>query len=316
MIRAALSRVGLSKSPSVVAAVRLNGVIRAGQSNPRNPIINLNVADKALTKAFAVHGVKAVAVCINSPGGSPVQSSLVYKRLLQLKAKHSETPLLMFVEDVAASGGYYIACAGDEIIADENSVLGSIGVIRAGFGLKKTIEKLGMERRVQTAGASKSVLDPFSPEKPRDVETVSRLLENIHDNFKDVVQTSRGERLDKEKALAHVESIARAAGVEAVGDGLFDGSFYAGQQAVDLGLADSIGNLHSSVAERFGDDTVIKDIKVAAGHPLAALLPGVDFGLNGQTGFADRIGEAAVDSIAREIENRALWDAYGVQMPR
>lgn len=309
MIRAALSRFGLSKPQNVVAAVRLSGVIRSGQSHPRNPIINLNVADKALTKAFDTHGVKAVAVCINSPGGSPVQSSLVYKRLRQLKAKHTDTPLLMFVEDVAASGGYYIACAGDEIIADESSILGSIGVIRAGFGLEKTIEKLGMERRVQTAGASKSVLDPFAPEKPRDLETMRRLLEDTHVNFKGVVKDSRGDKLDEAAALANVNSIATAAGVEAEGDGLFDGSFYAGRQAVDLGLADAIGDLHSTVAERFGDDTVIKEIKVAGGHPLAGLLPGVEMS------FGD-IGEAAVASAAQEIENRAWWDAYGIQQPR
>ena len=176
----------------VVAVVRLAGII--GPSQPIRGGLNLAAVAPALEAAFAMKNAKAVALVINSPGGSPVQSSLIYKRIRQL-AEEKSLPVYAFAEDVAASGGYMIACAADEIYADESSVIGSIGVVSAGFGFTGLIEKLGVERRVHTAGESKAMLDPFQPEKPDEVARLKALQEEVHENFKALVKKARGERL-------------------------------------------------------------------------------------------------------------------------
>ena len=176
----------------VVAVVRLAGII--GPSQPLRGGLNLAAVAGPLEAAFSLKGAKAVALIVNSPGGSPVQSSLIYKRIRSL-AEEKELPVYAFAEDVAASGGYMIACAADEIYADESSVIGSIGVVSAGFGFTGLIEKLGVERRVHTAGESKAMLDPFQPEKEEDVKRLETLQRDVHENFKKLVRDARGDRL-------------------------------------------------------------------------------------------------------------------------
>lgn len=220
-----------SKGPRV-AVVRLHGAIgMAGRGG--------SLSDAALApvieRAFRRNRPVAVALSINSPGGSPVQSSLIAARIRRL-ADETKTPVHAFVEDVAASGGYWLACAGDDIWADESSILGSIGVISAGFGFQDLIARWGIERRVHTAGRSKSTLDPFRPERPEDVERLHNVLEPIHRAFKDHVIARRGSRLAADRDL-------------------FTGEFWAGRQSVDLGLADGIGHLVPRLKALYGDKT-------------------------------------------------------------
>lgn len=216
------------KSNPRVSVIRLQGTIGLGGRG-------LNDAGLAplIERAFKRGKPKAVALVINSPGGSPVQSSLIAVRIRRL-AEETEIPVYAFVEDVAASGGYWLACAADEIWADNSSVLGSIGVISAGFGFHDLIERWGIERRVHTAGTSKSTMDPFRPEKPEDVERLRNVLEPIHEAFKEHVKARRGDRLPE-------------------GRDLFTGEFWAGRESVDLGLADGIGHLVPKMKELYGD---------------------------------------------------------------
>ena len=215
-----------------VAVIRLNGAIGTGRSS---------LTDAALAplieKAFAKGKLKAVALQINSPGGSPTQSALIAARIRRLAAE-KELPVMAFVEDVAASGGYWLATAADEIFADDNSVLGSIGVISGGFGFQELIKTHGIERRVHTAGESKSMMDPFKPEKPEDIERLARVLEQIHQNFKTQVKSRRGDKLK--------------------GDDLFTGEIWIGQAAVENGLIDGIGHMVPVLKDRFGDDVDLK----------------------------------------------------------
>ncbi len=223
-----------SKGP-VVPIIRLSGIIGSGGSALRGEGLSLQSVNNSLERAFKIRGAKAVALAINSPGGSPVQSALITDRIRALAAEH-DLPVLAFIEDVGASGGYWLALAADEIFADPNSLVGSIGVISAGFGFVETMKWLGVERRVYTAGESKSLLDPFRPEDPKGVDRLKDILEDAHVNFKAMVRQRRGEKLKGEDK------------------DLFEGQIWSGARAVENGLIDGLGNLHGILKERFGDE--------------------------------------------------------------
>src|SRR5216684_7378113 len=217
----------------VVPVVRLSGTV--GRSTPLQPGLNLAAVARPLERAFGMRRAQAVALVINSPGGSPVQSHLIYRRIRQLAAEKGR-PVIAFTEDVAASGGYMIACAADEIICDASSIVGSIGVIGGSFGFTKLMDKLGIERRLYTSGEHKAMLDPFLPENPEDVERLKAVQREIHEGFIELVKQSRGARLKgPEKTL-------------------FSGEYWTGSKAIAFGLADAIGDLRSTLRERFGTD--------------------------------------------------------------
>ena len=242
--------------PRRVTVLRLAGVI-GGVGGLREGL-SLSALDELLKKAFAVSHLSAVALEINSPGGSPVQSALIASRIRQLAAE-KEVQVLAFCEDVAASGGYWLACAGDEITVEESSIVGSIGVISASFGLTGLIEKIGVERRLYTAGDKKSLLDPFLPTDPKDVKRLETVQKEIHASFKNWVKERRGEKLAGSDKL------------------LFSGEFWTGAKAKELGLADRIGSLHETLRERFGKDVKIIPIKQRGGflkRRLGLELPG------------------------------------------
>ena len=238
------------RGAAVVPVVRLSGVI--GAVTPLRPGLSLAGIAKTLERAFATKHAKAVALVINSPGGSPVQSRQIYLRIRQLAAE-KKLPVLVFVEDVAASGGYMIACAGDEIFCDPSSILGSIGVVGGSFGFQELIKKVGVERRLYTAGEHKAMLDPFLPENPDDVARLKALQREIHAIFIALVKGSRGARL------------------KGADDVLFTGEYWAGETSVSLGLADAIGDLRSTLRARFGEKVLTPVIAPASGM-LAGLL--------------------------------------------
>ena len=262
------------KGPPVIPVVRLQGVIAADQRPGR-----LNIAGVAplLKRAFAIKSAPAIAIVVNSPGGSPVQSRLIAKRIRDLADEHNK-PVLVVVEDAAASGGYFIATAGDEIIADPSSIVGSIGVIFAGFGFVETLKKLGVDRRVHTAGRNKSTLDPFLPEKPEDVERIKQMESDIHQVFIDWVKLRRGGRL------------------KAPDDLLFTGEFWSGVRGLELGLVDSLGDLHEVLRSRFGDKVELVPI-----GPKRGLLT------------LPRLGLAALaGDVAATVEDRSVWARLGL----
>ena len=238
----------------VVPVVRLAGVItpssRLGQRG-----LSLEAVEPQLKKAFSIKRAKAVALIINSPGGSPVQSSLIGQRVRDL-ASRAEVPVLAFCEDVAASGGYWLAASADEIIANPASVIGSVGVVSAGFGFDKAIAKLGVERRVYTAGEAKMALDPFQPERDEEVARLKALQADIHRQFINHVETRRGSRLNGEE------------------EDLFSGAFWTGQRALELGLVDSLGECRQTILQRFGDNTEVMFIEPKRNF-LAFGLPGM-----------------------------------------
>src|SRR5271156_120184 len=234
----------LRRGRAVVPVVRLSGVI--GAVTPLRPGMSLAGVARMLERAFAVKNAKAVALVINSPGGSPVQSRQIYLRIRQL-AEEKKLPVLVFVEDVAASGGYMIACAGDEIFCDPSSILGSIGVVGGSFGFQELIKKVGVERRLYTAGAHKAMLDPFLPENPDDVTRLKALQQEIHAIFIALVKQSRGARL------------------KGADDVLFTGEYWAGETSISLGLADAIGDMRSTLRARYGDKVLTPVIAPATG---------------------------------------------------
>jgi signal peptide peptidase SppA len=268
----------------VVPVVRLSGVI--GISTPLKSGLTLANVARPLERAFGMRRAQAVALVINSPGGSPVQSHLIYRRIRELAAENSR-PVIAFAEDVAASGGYMIACAADEIICDPSSIVGSIGVVGGSFGFAKLMDKLGIERRLYTSGEHKAMLDPFLPENPEDVEKLKAVQREIHEGFIDLVKASRGTRLKgPEKTL-------------------FSGEYWTGNTAIELGLADGIGDLRTTLRERFGDDVMTPLIAPARGW-FGRVQPGV-------SGF-DRLlrgGDFAEDVISA-LETRAHWARYGL----
>src|SRR6266568_421744 len=234
----------LRPGTAVVPVVRLSGVI--GAVTPLRPGMSLAGVARTLERAFSMRNAKAVALVINSPGGSPVQSRQIYLRIRHLAAE-KKLPVLVFVEDVAASGGYMIACAGDEIFCDPSSIMGSIGVVGGTFGFQDLIKRIGVERRLYTAGEHKAMLDPFLPEDPDDVSRVKALQREIHAIFIALVKGSRGARLK---------------GAE---DVLFTGEYWAGEKSVSLGLADKIGDIRSTLRERFGEKVLTPVIAPASG---------------------------------------------------
>lgn len=272
-----------SRSP-VVPVVRLSGAI--GISSPLMPGMTHASVSKQLDVAFGVKRARAVAIIINSPGGSAVQSHLIYQRIRSLAAE-KKRKVLIFVEDAAASGGYMIACAGDEIIADTSSIVGSIGVVSASFGFQELLEKIGVERRVHTAGESKSMLDPFRPENPEDVRRLKVLQEEIHEHFIALVKESRGEKLNGSEK------------------NLFTGEFWSGKKALELGLVDGIGNLRDTLKKRYGKK--VRTPLIAPPTSLLRRLRGASTGLPG-AGF----GAIWADSLISALEARSLWSRYGL----
>ncbi len=270
------------KSVPIVPVVRLSGIIAANVSARRG--LSLNSLSPVLDKAFAAKGAKAVALVINSPGGSPVQSAIIAGRIRYL-AKKNNLPILAFVEDVAASGGYWLACSGDEIYVNGASVLGSIGVVSAGFGFDEAIAKLGVSRRVYTAGEKKVMLDPFQPEDPNDVTYLKELQKEIHDQFVEHVKSRRGAKL------------------KAGDDVLFSGAFWTGAKAIELGLADQQGELRQILESRFG-----AKVKIKLFEPKKSF-----FGLSaGGVNWSDRLVAAAVDEAALRLEESALRSRLGL----
>ncbi len=260
-----------------VKVVRLQGVI--GRSSPFAKGLSIENVAPLLERAFADEDAAAVALIINSPGGSPVQSHLIYKRIRALAAE-KKLPVIAFCEDVAASGGYMIACAADEIFIDPSSIVGSIGVVSGGFGFSKAIEKIGVERRVYTAGESKATLDPFMPEKPEDVARLQHLQAEIHAHFIALVRESRGGRL--------VET----------GEGLFTGAFWVGKTAIALGLADEIGDIRAVLRARFGEKVKLDVMSARRGFSLGR--------------FIGSAAQALPVSALATIEERALWSRFGL----
>src|SRR5437899_3458855 len=277
----------LRRGAAVVPVVRLSGVI--GAVTPLRPGMSLAGVAKTLERAFAIKNAKAVALVINSPGGSPVQSRQIYLRIRQLAAE-KKLPVLVCVEDVAASGGYMIACAGDEIFCDPSSIMGSIGVVGGSFGFQELIKRIGVERRLYTAGVHKAMLDPFLPEDPDDVARLKALQREIHAIFIALVKQSRGSRL------------------KGADDVLFTGEYWAGERSVSLGLADAIGDLRSTLRARYGDKVLTPVIAPASGM-LSGLLgrraPGA-----GSLGALDGIA-GLPDELISALETRAIWAKFG-----
>ncbi|MFC7698823.1 S49 family peptidase [Bradyrhizobium sp. BWC-3-1] len=272
---------------AVVPVVRLSGVI--GAVTPLRPGMTLATVSRVLERAFSTRNAKAVALVINSPGGSPVQSRQIYLRIKQLAAE-KKLPVLVFVEDVAASGGYMIACAGDEIICDPSSILGSIGVVGGSFGFQEAIKRLGIERRLYTAGAHKAMLDPFLPENPDDVAKLKALQREIHQIFIALVKESRGARL------------------KGSDDTLFTGEYWAGESSIALGLADSIGDLRSTLRARYGEKVLTPVIAQPTGL-LSGLLGRKSPGA-GQLSAMESMASLPDDLISA-VETRAIWAKFG-----
>ncbi len=275
--------------PPTVAVLRLAGVI--GQVGPLRSGLSLARLASSIERAFSLRKVAAVALVINSPGGSPVQSSLIARRIRQLSAE-KKVPVVAFAEDVAASGGYWLACAADEIYADANSIVGSIGVVAAGFGFHEAIGRLGIERRVYTSGERKSMLDPFKPEDPEDVERLKKIQADVHLSFQAWVRERRAERL------------------KAPGEQLFSGEFWTGQQALDLGLIDGIDDVRSAMRRRFGDEVRLRLIGGERSW-FRRRLGMTGTGLAGGSGFSLLPASWADDALSA-IEARALWTRFGL----
>ncbi len=269
---------------AIVPVIRLTGVI--GFATPLRPGITLAGFARALERAFGISRIKAVALVINSPGGSAAQSHLIFRRIRQL-AEEKNVPVIAAVEDVAASGGYMIACAADEIVCDPTSIVGSIGVIGASFGLQEAIRKLGIERRIYTAGEHKSMLDPFLPEKPDDVERIKAIQHDIYRVFIDLVRSRRGERLTGPENT------------------VFSGEHWTAPTALGHGLVDRIGDLRSHLRERYGDQVVTPLITPERGW----------FGRRTQGVWGETNAWAArsiVDEVVSALETRAIWARYGL----
>ena len=263
-----------------VAVIRFEGVIAMrGQR-----ALNLRRFAGALERAFKTRGLKAVALAINSPGGSPAQSALLYRRIRQLAAERA-VPVIAFTEDVAASGGYWLALAADEIYAEDTSLIGSIGVVTAGFGFVEAMGRLGIERRLFTAGENKSLLDPFLPEREGDVARLKTLQRDLHDSFKDLVRERRGAKLKGDEAL------------------LFSGEVFAGRRALGLGLIDGIGELRGVLRGMFGESVRLRLVETERRRrfSLGQLVPS----------FRAEAGDIAGDLLTR-IEERLTWARFGL----
>lgn len=280
---------GLFSRNSVVPVLRFTGPI--GMATPLRPGLALASVAGAIEKAFSLSRLPAVAVLVNSPGGSPVQSNLIFRRIRQL-AKEKDKRVYVFCEDIAASGGYFLALSGDEIYADPSSIVGSIGVISAGFGLDKVIDRLGIERRVHTAGKDKGALDPFRPERPEDVALLKELQRDVHEVFMNAVKERRAGKLSGSE------------------EDLFSGSFWSALRARELGLIDGIADLRSKMQELHGRKVRLKAVPLAAGGLLSRFrrLPGFQTITNDGFAFAPSFA----DDLISAVEARALWSRFGL----
>lgn len=276
---------------AVVPVVRFSGPI--GMATPLRPGLSLSAVAGSLEKAFQLSKLPTVAILINSPGGSPVQSNLIFKRIRQLADEH-EKKVYVFCEDVAASGGYFLAIAGDEIYADPSSIIGSIGVISQSFGFVDAMKKLGVERRVYTAGENKSQLDPFQPENPDDIARIKAIQRDIHDVFIGLVKERR---LGKLKGLDHE---------------LFSGAFWSGPKAAELGLVDGIADVRSKMQELHGNKVKLKIVEPEKAGLLGRVRR-LTTGLSGLSPAASAGGGLAfADDLVSAIETRALWSRFGL----
>nr|WP_197435198.1 S49 family peptidase [Nitratireductor arenosus] len=273
----------------VIPVVRLSGTIMPA-GNALRQTMSLASTAGMLEKAFAFKKAPAVAIAINSPGGSPVQSRLIFRRIRDL-AEEKNKKVYVFVEDLAASGGYMIAVAGDEIIADPSSIVGSIGVVSASFGFQEMIKKIGVERRLYTAGRNKALLDPFSPEKKEDVARLKTLQLDMHETFIDLVKARRGGKL-------------------ADNDDLFSGLFWSGKQGLELGLVDQLGDMRSFLKARYGDKTRMRLVSAPRGLFGRRLNL---FGAGpGRGGDSEKIAGALASGVVEALEERALWGRFGL----
>ena len=263
------------KKKKIIPHIKLSGVI--GNVGNLKQGIDFSSQENIILKAFSVKKAPCVAITINSPGGSPVQSHLIYS-LIRQQAKKNKKKVIVFAEDVAASGGYLIACAGDEIYANSSSIIGSIGVIYSSFGFTELIKKIGVERRVHTAGKNKSTLDPFLDEKKEDIERLKNIQLDLHKDFIEVVEKSRSSKLKK----SEVE--------------LFSGEFWSGRKAKDLGLIDDIGNANQILREKFGEDVVIKKFEKSKSWLSKKLSSSNDH----------------VDQLTNILEEKSVWQKYGL----
>ncbi|GEP05759.1 S49 family peptidase [Methylobacterium oxalidis] len=279
-VRALLPR-RFRERPPRVAVVRLSGAI--GAVSPLRPGLSIGTVAGSLERAFGMKGLAAVALLINSPGGSPAQSHLIHRRIRALAAE-KKVPVIAFVEDVAASGGYMIACAADEIVADPTSVVGSIGVVSAGFGFDRLIERIGVERRVHTQGEAKAMLDPFRPENPDDVARLKRIQADVQEVFTRLVTERRP-------------------GLARDGENLFTGAIWTGRQALDLGLVDALGDVRSTMRARFGETVDLKMVAEAKGSLVARLLRRTTPG---------GIGAGLAEEALAAVEERAAWARFGL----
>lgn len=272
----------------VVPVLRFTGPI--GAAVPLRPGLSIAHAASAIEKAFEMSKCPAVAIVINSPGGSAVQSNLIFRRIRQLAEEKKKT-VYTFCEDVAASGGYYLAVAGDEIYADASSIVGSIGVIFSGFGFVKAIEKLGIERRVYTAGIAKDALDPFRPERPEEVEQIKSVQRDVHDVFIGIVKERRAGRL-------------RGADSD-----MFSGAFWSAPKALELGLVDGISDVRTKMRELYGDKVRLKVVPLDKGGILGRLRRSPT-----RTGYEELTSGrlAFAEDLISAVEARALWSRYGL----
>ncbi len=263
------------KKKKIVSHIKLNGVI--GNVGKFKQGIDFSGQEEIISRAFSVKKAICVAITVNSPGGSPVQSHLIYNFIRQL-AKKNNKKVIVFAEDVAASGGYLIACAGDEIYANSSSIIGSIGVIYSSFGFTELIKKIGVERRVHTAGKNKSTLDPFLEEKKEDIERLKKIQLDLHKNFIDVVEKSRGSKLKK----SEVE--------------LFSGEFWSGNRAKELGLIDEIGDSNQILKQKFGEDVIIKKFEKQ------------------KSWLSKKLSSSSnhIDYLANVLEEKSIWQKYGL----
>ena len=263
------------KKKKIIPHIKLAGVI--GNVGKFKQGIDFSGQEEIILKAFSVKKAPCVAITINSPGGSPVQSHLIFNFIRQ-QAKKNKKKVIVFAEDIAASGGYLIACAGDEIYANSSSIIGSIGVIYSSFGFTELIKKIGVERRVHTAGKNKSTLDPFLEEKKEDIERLKNIQLDLHQDFINVVEKSRGEKLKK----SQVE--------------LFSGEFWSGTKSKELGLIDEIGDANQVLREKFGDDVIIKKFEKSKSWLSKKLSSSND----------------QVDQVANILEEKSIWQKYGL----
>ncbi|CAA14855.1 POSSIBLE PROTEASE SOHB (sohB) [Rickettsia prowazekii str. Madrid E] len=268
-------------SKEVVAVLRLSGVI--GKVSTMQSGLTLESLNELIEKTFKIKKLKALCLIINSPGGSPVQSELIAKRIRDL-AKENKIKVYSFIEDMAASGGYWLACSGDQIYALPSSVIGSIGVVSSGFGFHEAINKLGIERRVYTEGKNKAVLDPFKPINKDDLKIIKDLQKQVYEHFVEYVKNRRAGKLTQQDEI------------------LFNGEFWAGQTALDYGLIDGIGDMYSVIKEKFGDN--IKFQYLCAKQPW----------LKKKLGMRSKILiEDLVNTVIDTIENKIITDKFNMK---